>query len=266
MTPLVRHRFWDTIMATQFVVMIEAPVNEGGRARAAAEEVFFEIRRLESLLSRFVEESEISQINRLRFGEEIIVSPETHRCLKLALEAERLSRGHFNVAYLSEGITGGQEAFALLSRPCRVVSQAETLQLDPGGIGKGFALEQTSGILVRYGYPKAILCADTSTIFALDPPHGSQGWPVQWEPDGGTETVELANEAISCSGKTVRGEHIFDTRQRQYATKRDRVHVRMPSPALADALSTAAMTMPEDCWESISHFLEHSLCRRRYNG
>ncbi|MCL2306345.1 MAG: hypothetical protein FWC43_13455, partial [Planctomycetaceae bacterium] len=98
------------------------------------------------------------------------------------------------------------------------------------------------GIPVRYGYTRAMLCAGTSTIFALDPPHGTKGWPVQVELDGRTETLELANESISCSGKTVRGEHIFDVWQQKYATTRDRVYVRMASPALSDALSTAAMT------------------------
>jgi len=232
-------------MATQFTVVIEALENEGDRAQAVAEEVFFEIRRLESLLSRFVEDSEISQINRLRRGEEVIISPETHRCLELALEAKKLSDGHFDAAYLSQGVPSGNEAFVLLSRPLRVVSLAESLTLDLGGIGKGFALEQVSGIPVRYGSTRALLCADGSTILALDPPLGTKGWIVQWELDGKTGTLELANESISCSGKTVRGEHIFDTQKRQYATARERVYVRMPSPALSDALSMAAMTMVE---------------------
>ena len=246
MTRLTQHRFGDTIMATQFSVIVEAPENEAGRVRAVAEEVFFEIRRLESFLSRFPEDSEISQINRLGNGESVIVSQETYRCLELALEARRMTGGYFDVAYLSEGVTHGQEAFALLSRPSRVKSLAEALRLDLGGIGKGFALEQVRDIPVRYGYQHVLLCADASTILALEPPRGANGWPVQLELDGRTETLELAREAVSCSGKTVRGEHIFDTRQREYTTVRNRVYVRMPSPALADALSTAAMTMPGD--------------------
>ena len=231
-------------MATRFSVVVEAPEDEAGRVRAVAEEVLFELRRLESLLSRFIEDSEISQINRLHIGESIVISPETHRCLELAEEAKRLTQGYFDVAYLSEGVAHDREAFMLLSRPFRVTSQAETLRLDLGGIGKGFALEQVREIPVRYDYPKALLCADTSTILALLPPHGMNGWPVQLELDDKIETLELANESVSCSGKTVRGEHIYDTRQRKFATLRNRVYVRMPSPALADALSTATMTMP----------------------
>jgi len=239
---LIIHQFWDTIMATRFSVIVEAPADDAGRVCAVAEEAFLEIRRLESLLSRFIEDGEISQINRLRHGETIIVSPETHRCLELARQAKRMTQGHFDAAYLSEGVSHEGEAFALLSRPFQVVSLAESLQIDLGGIGKGFALEQVREIFVRYGYTKAMLCADGSTIFALDPPHDAKGWPVQWE----FQVLELANESISCSGKTVRGEHIFDTRKREYVTIRDRVYVRTPSPALADALSTAAMTMSKD--------------------
>ena len=253
MTGFKQHRFWDTIMATRFSVVVEAPENEAERVRAVAEEAFFEIRRLESFLSRFIEDSEISQINRLRNGEFIVVSPETHRCLELALEAKRMSRGYFDVAYLSEGILHNREAFTLLSRPLRVMSQAESLRLDLGGIGKGFTLEQIREIPLRYGYRKVLFCADTSTILALEPPHGTKGWPVQLELDDKIETLELTDESISCSGKTVRSEHIFDTRQRKFATLRNRVYVRMPSAALADALSTAAMMMPDDCMERLCH-------------
>jgi len=252
MTRLMQHRFEDAIMATRFSVIVEAPENEAHRVRAAAEELFYEIRRLESFLSRFVEDSEISQINRLAKGECTIVSPETHRCLELALEAKRMTRGYFDVAYPSQGVPYnrnpcGREAFTLLSRPFRVMSLAEILQLDLGGIGKGFALDHVREIPVRYGYPKVLLCADASTILALEPPQGTKGWPVQLELDGKLETLELAHESVGCSGKSVRGEHIFDTGQRKFAALRNRAYVRTPSPTMADALSTAAMTMPEGC-------------------
>ena len=256
MSHFTQHRFCDTIMATQFSIVVEAPEDEAERVRAVAEEVFFELRRLESLLSRYIEDSEISQINRLCKGESLIVAPETYRCLELALEAKRRTQGYFDVAYLSEGVAHDCEAFTLLSRPLRVMSQTESLQLDLGGIGKGFSLEQVRKIPVRYGYTNVLLCADTSTILALEPPHGTNGWPVQLELDDKIETLELANESVSCSGKTVRGEHIFDTRQRKFATLRNRVYVRMSSPTLADSLSTAAMTMPDD-WVKHGFFLVH---------
>jgi len=257
MTDFTQHRFWDTIMATQFSVIVEAPQIEAGRVRAVAEEVFDEMRRLESLLSRFIEDSEISQINRLGNGELTVISPETHRCLELAMEAKRSTWGYFDIAYPSEDTSEGGDAFALLARPLLVVSLAKTLHLDLGGIGKGFAMERGRAILLRYGYSKALLSAGDSTVLALEPPHGMKGWPVQLELSDDDqietiETLELENEALSCSGKTVRGEHIFDIRQRKYATTRNRIYVRMPSPALSDAFSTAAMTMPEDVFERFS--------------
>ena len=246
-------------MATRFSVIVEAPEIEAERVRAVAEEVFDETRRLESLLSRFIEDSEISQINRLQCGESMVVSPETHRCLELALEAKRSTWGYFDVAYLSEVPPDDGEAFALPGKPLRVVSAAKTLKLDLGGIGKGFALEYGREILLRYGYSQALLSAGDSTVLALEPPHGKKGWPVQLELGGDTQTIELANEALSCSGKTVRGEHIFDTRQQKYATIRNRIYVRMPSPTLSDAFSTAAMTMPEDLLEGFSSLIDSGM-------
>ena len=247
-----QHRFCDTIMATRFSVIMEAPETEAERVRAVAEELFDETRRLESLLSRFIEDSEISQINRLKIGESTVVSPETHRCLELALEAKQSTWGYFDAAYLSECAFDDGEAFALLGKPLRVVSSAKTLRLDLGGIGKGFALEHGREILLRYGYSQALLSAGDSTVLAMEPPHGKKGWPVQLELDGQSQTIELTNEALSCSGKAVRGEHIFDTCQRKYATIRNRIYVRMFSPTLSDAFSTAAMTMPEDLFERLS--------------
>ena len=252
MTGFTQHRFWDTMMATRFSVIVEAPDCEADRVRAVAEELFDEMRRLESLLSSFIEDSEISQINRIAVGESTVVSPETYRCFELALEAKRSTWGYFDIAYLSEGVPDGGEAFALLAKPLRVVSSAKTLHLDLGGIGKGFALEHGREVLLRYGYPKALLSAGDSTVLAMEPPHGTKGWTVQLELGGQTETLKLANEALSCSGKSVRGEHIFDTRQRKYATNRNRIYVRMSSPALSDALSTAAMTIPDDLFERLS--------------
>ena len=251
MTSLQRHRFWDTIMATRFSVMIEAPTGEADRVHALAEEVFEEIRRLESLFSRFIEDSEISQINRLRLGESVRISPETHRCLGMALKAKRLTRGYFDVAYRSEGVKESQEAFLLLSKPARVRSESDSLQLDLGGIGKGFALDWSRDILIQYGYDRALLCADTSTILALKPPRDDdRGWPVVVETRQGDQEIFLANESISCSGTSVRRAHIFDTRQRIYKTVHDRCYVRTPSPTLADAFSTALLVSGEMDWNA----------------
>ncbi|MGL4943552.1 MAG: FAD:protein FMN transferase [Thermoguttaceae bacterium] len=240
-------------MHARFSVRIAAPESEVARIRSVAEEIFDEIRRLESLLSRFVEDSDIARCNRLRRGESTIVSAETYRCLVAALEAHRLTSGHFDVAYLSQQ-PASVEAFRLLTRPFRVQSLVESLRLDLGGIGKGFALDVVAAILHDYGYSRAILGADTSTFLALDPPDDAEGWSVVIERGDAQETYLLSNSAISCSGKSFRGEHIFSVSRQDYATESDRAYVTAPTATLADALSTAAMTMNAENWRGCRQF------------
>jgi len=233
-------------MTTRFSVHIEAPEEETDRIRAVAEEIFEEIRRLESLFSRFIEDSDISRVNRLRHGESVVISPETYRCLALALEAEQQTGGHFNVAYHSLLTDETGKAFSLLTNPCRVQSETTSLHLDLGGIGKGFALDHVREILETYDYSRSMICADTSTVLALFPPQQSQGWPVVVETADGSQTLFLAHSAVGCSGKSVRGEHIFDTQRKIFDTTTNRVWVQNKSATFADAFSTAMMTMSDD--------------------
>ena len=237
------HEFRDEIMTARFSIRFDAPESEAVRLRSVAEEVFGEIHRLESLLSRFIEDSDVSQINRLAPGEAAIISPETFRCLELAEEAARLTEGHFDVAYLSPVADRHKRPFSLLKGPHRVRSETASLHIDLGGIGKGFALDHVLPIPLHYGYSRVLFSADSSTMLALDPPANTQGWKVAVELDGKEQRVHLNNNSISCSGTLLKGEHIFNVQRRIWMAETERCYVFNRSAALADALSTAALTM-----------------------
>ena len=230
-------------MTARFSVRFDAPESEAKRLRAVADEIFEEIRRLESLLSRFIEDSDVSQINRLPLGESVIVSQETFRCLELAEEATKLTGGQFDVAYCSPA-DAGTRPFSLLTSPHRVRSEVASLHIDLGGIGKGFALDYVAPIPLSYGYSRALLCADSSTVLALDPPENMSGWEIGIELDGKEERVELGNRAVSCSGTSMRGEHIFDVKRRMWSAQTKRGYVFDSSATLSDAFATAMVTQP----------------------
>ena len=235
--------FRDEIMQAIFSLRFDAPESESRRFHAVAEEMFDEIRRLESLLSRFIEDSDVAQINRLLNGESVIVSPETFRCLELAEDATRLTNGHFDIAYLSPSVDERLRPFSLLTKPRRIRSEVELLCIDLGGIGKGFALDHVASIPLSYGYSRVLLCADSSTMLAIDPPKNTPGWTVSVELDGESQQLELSNMAVSCSGTSVRGEHVFNVKRRGWTTQTKRCCLLDTSAAFADAFSTAAMTM-----------------------
>ena len=235
----MRHEFGDEIMTARFSVRFDAPESEEKRLRAVAEEIFGEIRHLESLLSRFVEDSDVSQINRLSHGESVVVAAETFRCLELAEEATLVMNGYFDVAYLSPVAEG--RPFSLLRKPHRVRSEVQSLHIDLGGIGKGFALDHVSPIPLRYGYPRVLLGADSSTMLALDPPENLSAWEVSIDMEGKKLRIKLNNMAVGCSGTSTRGEHIFDTKRRSWTTQATRCCLLAPSAAWADAFSTAGL-------------------------
>lgn len=80
----------------------------------------------------------------------------------------------------------------------------EGMELDPGGIGKGFAADKMAEILRRAKVYSALISAGGSTIYALGAPPNQPGWEVTIKdprkPSTTIETVRLKNEAISTSG------------------------------------------------------------------
>ncbi|MDR3182833.1 MAG: FAD:protein FMN transferase [Planctomycetaceae bacterium] len=233
----MRHTFTDNLMAAVFTLCIDAPESETPLLRAAAEEYFDYIRLLESLLSRFIEDSDIARINRMQKNETLVIAPETYRCLAAAEEAKRISGGYFDIAYRTP-----QTDFTLLTKPHRIYTSSGGLQLDLGGIGKGFALDRAASVLQHYGCERALLCASTSTVLALQPPENAPGWAVS---PPASLPLYLAGEAISCSGKSVKGEHIFNPKTQTYRTANEQIWIREKTAALADALSTAALAKTE---------------------
>ncbi|MGL6195808.1 MAG: FAD:protein FMN transferase [Thermoguttaceae bacterium] len=257
-----RFVFSDEIMATTFSVHVDATQGDAERVQAVAEEVFSQIKHLESLFSFYREDSEISQINRLKKGESLRISPETFQCLTCAIAAWKKTQGHFDAAFRSDdfgsfaGYIDSEETltpaenlylaaplFSLHKKPLRVISNSESLKIDLGGIGKGFSLDFVKETLLYHGYPRSLLCASTSTILALDSPFGEDGWKLVLETDSGEKSVSLKNMAISCSGKSARGEHIFDITQKEFRTVSQRIWVQAKTATFADAFSTGCITM-----------------------
>lgn len=116
------------------------------------------------------------------------------------------------------------------------------LDLDLGAVGKGYALEKAAGIFEAWEITDFLVSAGGSTVYAC----GSEPWPVAV--GGGFDFFKpgkicLKNRALSGSGHEVKGEHIFDPRKKCQRSRHLAAWVSHPSPAVADALSTAFMVM-----------------------
>jgi FAD:protein FMN transferase len=270
------HKSAHEAMATVFEVIIAD--EDPAYARQAAAAVFREIDRLEGLLSRFIPNSEISQVNRLRPGQWTRVSIDAFDCLEAAISANRATNGAFDVTVgplmdlirreKSDGTKAAKEERAaafvrtgmdrlVLDRSTFSVGVALTtdcevgLEVDLGAIGKGYALDCAARLLEDWGIENALIHGGTSTVLAIgsgpEPMKSDSGWIVaagaEWGQSLGVGTVAIRNEALSGSGKEVRGDHVLDPRTGEAVDNSAAAWAIAPSAALADALSTAFMVM-----------------------
>lgn len=213
---------------------------------------FEELDRLESKLSRFVDDSDVSRINEMKAGDSLFLSEPCYDCLRQALELHQQTGGLFDITLGAqiEHLKSGSEGAAppiegcLSVAPDRPLVECQTpgRQIDFGGIGKGFALDRLQKILVEWEIESALISAGASTQLA----HGPTPWPVQLAGDHDSVTVRLQRSALSASGIGIQGSHIVhpDGDQRPGdALPYTRVWLIDSTAAAADAWSTAVMLM-----------------------
>ena len=251
-------------MSTEFELLL--PVETTPHTRGAAQAAFAEIDRLEGLFSRFDPRSDIGRINRLHPGESLRVGIEVIECLDLAYRLSEETLGAFDVDFRSHGHKAGKGSASdglpgARGEPIPMeliqvsagfkVTVIRGVDLDLGGIGKGYALDQVRDILEDWDIQDALLHAGSSTALAWGNPgdrqHDPGGWPVgvagPWEGPGIPGRAFLTDRALSGSGTEVKGEHILDPRTGRAAAGHVAAWASHPSAAVADALSTSFMVL-----------------------
>jgi len=216
------------------------------RMEEAVDAAFGEVRRLDEMLSNYKPQSELSEINRDAAERPVAVTAEMFQLLSACMEYSRESEGAFDITvgplmkvwgfYKGTGrlphraeILGALDRVGykniLLDPADQTVKFARPgMELDPGGIGKGYAVDRMVEILKQYGIRRALVSASGSSIYALGAPPGEQGWKVKIrDPRDERKSVAevyLKDESMSTSGsyeKFFRAEgriysHIMDPR------------------------------------------------------
>ncbi len=256
------HRFAHSAMATVFEIYCTHP--DAGYAGQAAQAAFGLVDRLELELSRFIENSDISRINSLESGQWTRVSPSTLECLQIARRMYAETGKAFDVS-----IGSGFEHLEFDPEGVAVGAAADGIRLDLGGIGKGYAVDRMAALLEEWSATRALLHGGFSSVLALDPPPGREGWPISLSnPARGYEVlarVSAVHRAFSASGVR-KGDHIVDPRNGRPVRDRLAAWVALPrgtarpgeatanpestaavghSAAVAEAFSTAFMILPD---------------------
>jgi thiamine biosynthesis lipoprotein len=186
-------------MGTTFSIILYGDDME--KMEAAVDSVFAELLRLDQMLSNYNPESEWSTINRDAAARPVAVSPELFQLLSECLRYSRESDGAFDISvgplikvwgfYRGSGALPAPGDVAQVLRQVgyshlRLDPTAGTVQfersgveIDPGGIGKGYAVDRMVGILRRMGFTTALVAASNSSLYGMgSPPTETQGWKV----------------------------------------------------------------------------------------
>jgi FAD:protein FMN transferase len=194
---------------------------------ATIEDAFEEVRRLDQVMSNYREDSEWSRLNQLAGKESVQVSPETFDLLVRCLDYSRASEGSFDItvgplmklwgfykgtgrvphrAEIRDAMSRiGWQNIQLDSKNRTVRFLRSGLNIDPGGIGKGYAVDHMADILKKGGVTSGIISAGRSSIYAIGvPPNEPRGWrvaiPHPHERGKDVFEVFLKNESLSTSG------------------------------------------------------------------
>jgi len=193
----------------------------------AIDAAFAEAHRLDELLSNYKPASEWSRINREAATRPVAVSLELFRLLSDCIEYSRTSEGSFDLTVgplmRTWGFYGGshhvpsrdqiREALELVGyRHLQLNARKQTVrfdhagvEIDPGGVGKGYAVDRMVEVLRARGIRNALVAASGSSIFGLgNPPEEPRGWTIgvadPWDHRKNVAQVFLKDLSLSTSG------------------------------------------------------------------
>jgi len=274
---LSRYTFTEPHMGTRFRILLYAPKEKA--AREAAADAFARIAFLNGIMSDYDNTSELMRLCAQAGGPPVPVSSELFFVLSKAQEVSRQSGGAFDVTVgpvvklwrmarrlrklpdakkLAEAraLVGWQNV--RLDKEKRTVQLLKRgMQLDLGGIAKGYAADEALVVLNKHGIDRALVAAG-GDIAVSGPPPGADGWKIAiatlpGEKDPGR--LLLHHAAVSTSGDAeqfveingTRYSHIVDPRTGIGLTTRMSVTVVARHGIDADSLTkVVAVLGPEE--------------------
>lgn len=262
-------------MGIQARIVLYAP-NEDD-AKAVARDAFGEMDRLEAILSDYRIDSEVMDLSRASGTGPRAVSKDLYDILKASVAISEASDGAFDVTMgpvvrlwrtaRRDSILPSPEAIrdALSKTGWRhihfgppwlrtVELGVAGMQLDFGGIGKGWAADAASRILHANGAPRHLVDLGGDLVLG-DAPPDKEGWTIEVmesdDPDHEAPVLMLSNSAIATSGDLsqfieldgVRYSHIVDPRTGMGLTNRLEVTVIARTGHEADALASSVSVL-----------------------
>jgi thiamine biosynthesis lipoprotein len=278
----------EAIMGTRVYVQLWA--DDPDKGNAAIEALMKEMRRIDSLMSHYKPDSQLSRINQRAAYEPVQVDPELFDLIKLSTHFSEITLGAFDITYASVGYlynyplhvhpTEEQIKAALPGVNWRNLEFDAVhhtirfghpgMRIDLGGIAKGYAVDRGVAILKARGIQHALVTAGGDSRLLGD--RLGRPWLVSiahpdepHNPDKVVTRIPLSDAAVSTSGDYeryfdedgVRYHHIIDPHTGHSANRVRSATIIGPTATQTDGLSKTAFVLgPEKTLEIINRMPE----------
>jgi FAD:protein FMN transferase len=201
------------------------------------------VEQLNQILSDYLPNSELNQVCREAHKRTMRVSREIFTVLEFAQRISLLSGGVFDVSIgaRTRGRQGsvGYQYIALGNQSVRLAKP--DMQLDFGGLAKGYIADEVSALLDKLQLPSHLVSFSGDIVLG-DPPPEEAGWKIGL--GSADKPRALSRQAISTAGNTNQPGHILDATTSKPNTSPETITVVAPNGLTADALDTALFLLP----------------------
>ena len=258
-TKLIRYEDSRISMACTYSLVVYGEDEQ--KLRQIVNAAFDEVDRIDRLMSNYKPDSPLSQLNREAAKHPVKTDPELFDFLVECVRYSRISNGAFDITvgplmkawgfFRGEGKMPsaaelqkvrqkiGYRHLLLAAKDKTVSFDREGIELDLGGIAKGYAVDRVVSLLKKNGIAQALISAGGSTIYGLGAPPDSKAWDVQIQDPMDARkialTVHLKNQTLSISGSS---EKFFELNGKRYSHIMD---PRTGQPVM-NILSVAVLT------------------------
>jgi thiamine biosynthesis lipoprotein len=273
------------------VVEITLIGDDEERAKKAALQAFQEIKRIEHLMSPWIESSDVSHINRAAGKRWENVSPDTIKVIKKAEEVSQISEGAFDItvgplvqlwrkarergtppemADVEKNLNFVNFRNLVVNPAGKILLKKKGMEIDLGGIAKGYAVDKAFDLLISLGYKNLIVNAGGDLRVGgtkLDQPW-SIGIQHPRESEKIIARISISDAAIATSGdyekffihQGKRYHHILDPKDGFPAEGCQSVSMIYKEGMMADALATAVFVLGPEKGYSLCQRLEDVNC------